>query len=538
MSSESEPELAQAPVPATQLTSNSNTTTQIICKNPMGGTSTNADELRKFSNMVPLVLEGTDLTLYLTRESVCSDVERMNSVIKLLQSEQKLPENFKPNTELICNNPTISTYYESFAFAGMGSYNVSFLVNPAPDTSYILRLTKTHKLDKKRDLIELTQSELDDELAGIFMQSVLQTKCKDHICNVYDFGYYTHFESDGEGEGGGTIKGVYAILEVLNTTVDLAIDIRNKPHHIGILTALDCIHSNGYVHMDIKPDNIGISIDGNNIKLFDFGFCRHLSNPCVEHDGLWGTYPYHDYDQFCFTNDVYSFGIILVQNLTPAKDTMTKFSKHVAACIQEIIRRRPDLDDIIKCNRNAVNKLVEHEKDADPYKKCILDLIKTIINADAKSRLSAKECVQHLNSCISPSTKTNFNFKTQFFVWAQLIQNDKSTPYLVKAISDGNKLGKVKITKSEDTPPNELIKFYTNYTKPKRPLFLTIDKYGSFKVDNDPVYLESVILFGGKKTRARREHSKRISNKPRHRKRAHVSKKSKKMRRRKTKRAR
>ena len=55
-------------------------------------------------------------------------------------------------------------------------------------------------------------------------------------------------------------------------------------HQIGIkmITLLEQLHSIGYVHSDLKPDNICIG-DGKNVstlsdlKLIDFGCCQHFS---------------------------------------------------------------------------------------------------------------------------------------------------------------------------------------------------------------------------------------------------------------------
>eukprot|EP00127_Corallochytrium_limacisporum_P001964 Clim_evm7s90 gene=Clim_evmTU7s90 len=44
-----------------------------------------------------------------------------------------------------------------------------------------------------------------------------------------------------------------------------------------ITEALRLLHSSGYSHGDVKPENIGVDQDGN-VKLIDFGFSRHVSD--------------------------------------------------------------------------------------------------------------------------------------------------------------------------------------------------------------------------------------------------------------------
>lgn len=42
-----------------------------------------------------------------------------------------------------------------------------------------------------------------------------------------------------------------------------------------LLTALDCLHKLGYVHRDVKPENLVLTVEGH-LKLLDFGVCKWL----------------------------------------------------------------------------------------------------------------------------------------------------------------------------------------------------------------------------------------------------------------------
>ncbi len=84
---------------------------------------------------------------------------------------------------------------------------------------------------------------------------------------------------------------------------------------------LECLHSSGYYHRDVKLENIlySISPDGNlNFKVADYGFCYPIRS--VEQivygygSGTEGYFPpeyYYDKERLDNTNDVYALGVAL-----------------------------------------------------------------------------------------------------------------------------------------------------------------------------------------------------------------------------------
>ena len=43
-----------------------------------------------------------------------------------------------------------------------------------------------------------------------------------------------------------------------------------------VADAIQYLHSKGFIHRDLTPDNIGFSSEGNTVKVFDFGLARSI----------------------------------------------------------------------------------------------------------------------------------------------------------------------------------------------------------------------------------------------------------------------
>jgi Nif-specific regulatory protein len=97
---------------------------------------------------------------------------------------------------------------------------------------------------------------------------------------------------------------------------------------IQLLSALHFIHKKGWVHSDLKPSNLLITLE-NQVKLLDFGFAKdfnglsdfNLSDEKSEQDGLRGTVGYIapeilKGERGDPRSDLYSMGIILYETLT------------------------------------------------------------------------------------------------------------------------------------------------------------------------------------------------------------------------------
>ncbi len=184
-----------------------------------------------------------------------------------------------------------------------------------------------------------------------------------HILPVYDL-----FEEDNrlwlvmELLTGGTLKdkiGESSMLDIAGS-----IDIVK-----GIASGLGFAHEQGFVHRDVKPENILFGADGS-YRVTDFGIAKHHSNTTKTEAGLiLGSPGYMSPEQAAGEkldqrSDIYSLGITLYQMVTGK----LPFEGDVSAVLAQHITGQPtppaSVNDLVDAELNGVIlKMLEKKPD-------------------------------------------------------------------------------------------------------------------------------------------------------------------------------
>jgi serine/threonine protein kinase len=255
--------------------------------------------------------------------------------------------------------------YTTLSAIGSGGYATAYLVEKDG-------IERVIKLNKKRITTEISVAELRE---CIFMKSLQDCNC---IVNVTDI--------------------VLAVEESL-----LGIELEKmdsnsvfmgrktssklffKKYIYSIVKALYHIHSMGYTHNDIKPENVLFSAP-DTFKLTDFGLCNYMGYPIPQGLNTFSGTKYYKapnsvYDKFYksgnkygYTSDIYSVGCIMYKS---CMELQLKY--------ENIDVIDPDSEGF----RNNRDSLL------DMFGENGVDFIERCLDNNSSSRMTSKEGLQH-----------------------------------------------------------------------------------------------------------------------------------------------
>lgn len=147
------------------------------------------------------------------------------------------------------------------------------------------------------------------------------------------------------------------------------ITLRDKVvYGIQLAEALAYSHASSVVHRDVKPGNIMLSEDGQNVRITDFGIA-HIETPNKEQHtqmgAVLGTPQYMSPEQvegqpLDGRSDLFSLGVILYQLITGEKPFM---AQTLTTLLMEIVQKEPDpinrkVSNVPESLQRAVEKLM------------------------------------------------------------------------------------------------------------------------------------------------------------------------------------
>ena len=117
--------------------------------------------------------------------------------------------------------------------------------------------------------------------------------------------------------------------------------------------ALAIMHSVGFIHNDIKNNNILSNNDGNDFKLVDFGKCRYVTNSLATYGAIARYRPYHHRD--VFSEELYAFCVVLIETIIGKNMIQCKSDdpREIGKTIKRFYDKygkKPNVKEIIKDN--------------------------------------------------------------------------------------------------------------------------------------------------------------------------------------------
>lgn len=158
-----------------------------------------------------------------------------------------------------------------------------------------------------------------------------------------------------------------------------AIPIRNlREKVLTLFQAVAYLHFKGFVHSDIKPENIGITFD-QKFKLLDFGSCLDISNVSHNFQSSF-TFQYASPQRLYgngdpFQNDIWSLGVTLFVAATGSLPFMGDGEEY----IYNVLFNEPSFE--------LINQIEDSRK--------LLYLLKGMLRKNPEQRFTISECLLH-----------------------------------------------------------------------------------------------------------------------------------------------
>lgn len=265
----------------------------------------------------------------------------LQEIVNNMKKERQLDKEMERQLELEIKEDTLKQEFRNaeLGYIASGSYNSVYSIDTYDNipigNHFVLRMTKPNIREKEyiyegvRQPVPYPNPREYQELVGLRYQALFSKSIRDggfgcpHIGKVYDFGKYSDLDlfkskmsedvrgnfnnnkelilkdipnySDGRFDAP-YIEGTYGIIEKvnggtledrINTGIYAINHIFIKNIIFDLLQTADCLHKNGVVHLDIKPENIMLVYNDNanmsnivkhtTIKLVDFGLCGKVN---------------------------------------------------------------------------------------------------------------------------------------------------------------------------------------------------------------------------------------------------------------------
>ncbi|CAD8062514.1 unnamed protein product [Paramecium sonneborni] len=223
------------------------------------------------------------------------------------------------------------------------------------------------------------------------------------LIEVYESDY--HYQIVLQYLKGGSLNQCLKYCKLNNCEIDVIME--------QILEGINYLHINGYVHRDIKPDNILFNDLGlfSQLKIIDFGITQKLEILESEKNMKFGTPGFmapeiFDYSQKISEKvDIFACGAILYQMLTGLKLITGNTQKEIMENNKKFIKN---------------NQILSKIKQSD-YQ----NLVAQMLEEDPQKRISAKQALNYLNLMKIPSHAGSLSIQIQTHEPVQQLPNFK-----------------------------------------------------------------------------------------------------------------